>query len=274
MSRHRVSVVSTEAIIQSPRATKSATGEAELSRSGIQLQACGCLRVAPQLSPLGFALCLAFGALEALAVDGDAAEALSTAPPFAVDVATLPPILIVLLVRTPSHQVLHVVVAVVLPAVVQAVEGFFGSLALLPVAGERLLLGRVAVFVQVVTLEIRLASERRRAAEGFKTDVTARRIARSARYFRSWFDGYHGRKTFNRSIIRLELPVRSLARIAARNEVVKLELKIRLVCWVARIVPLLVSYIGATICRTEEAIITQTFRTRGQRNIVLPVARF
>lgn len=119
--------------------------------------------VAPELPALGLAGGLAVAALEVVLLEVDAAEALGAAPPLGADHAAAPPLGRLLLRgrrRAPPHDVLAVVLAVVVPGVVAAVEGVGGPPAPRVVAGVRRLLRRRPVHLLVVPLQVRLALER------------------------------------------------------------------------------------------------------------------
>ena len=136
------------------------------------------LFVTPVVSPLHLADGPAIAALEAVQVDVDAAEALGAAPPLLPRGAVGPPLARLPLLAAhdggvgvadqgrpgPPAQVLLVVLAVVVPAVVQAVEVFGRAQAPPVVARVRLLGRRLPVHVLVVPLQVRLALERLRAA--------------------------------------------------------------------------------------------------------------
>lgn len=129
----------------------------ELSTVDVQLD---CLCVTSQLPAVRFAYYLAFGTFEALSINRYAAEALSAAPPPAIDIAAFPPVTVFLFGPAPYH-VLKVVISIVFPAVIEPVEGFLRSLAFLPIARERRFLTGVTVSMLIVALEICLAFERR-----------------------------------------------------------------------------------------------------------------
>ena len=143
------------------------------------LQRAGYLLVAPVTSALGLAGYPADAALEAVGLDVDAGEALGAAPPLLGEVAVGPPLGRLLFPargggsgrgarrgrRPPAPAyVLLVVLAIVVPAVVQPIEAFGRSRAPLVVARVRLLLRRIPVHLSVMPLQVRLALERLRVA--------------------------------------------------------------------------------------------------------------
>ena len=150
------------------------------------------LLVAPVTSALGLAGYAAVAALEAVLLDVDAGEALGAAPPLLGEVAVGPPLGRLLFPArrrggsgrrgrrgrgrpAPPTYVLLVVLAIMVPAVVQPVEVVVRPRAPLVVARVRLLLRRIPVNLPVMPLQVRLALERLRVAASLETEVAVLR---------------------------------------------------------------------------------------------------